>query len=106
MATKKKPIHEIWLGAIRATIWANDSSSGERWYTLTTSRMHKDSNDQWQSTHTFKVQHLPALARAIASAHAWIEQRTVEPEAKQLIKDLLHAATSKNLKKQGRQHEN
>ncbi len=102
MAQKKKPIHEIRFGAIRATIWANDTSSGDRWYTVITSRQYKDEQDHWQVTHSFKVQHLPNLAKAIEAANLWIEQHSVTPEAKRLVSDLVKRATNSSRKTERR----
>ena len=59
MATKLEPTHEIRFGAVRATIWHYDSSSGERWFSVITSRPNKDKRN---------------LAKAIAAANLWVEQ--------------------------------
>jgi len=58
MATKKKPAHEIRFGAVRAIIWSNVSSSGERWFTLAISRLYKDAQEKWQNANSYKLQHL------------------------------------------------
>jgi hypothetical protein len=41
MGSKKKPIHEIRLGAIRASIWSNENLDGSRRYTVTLGRLYK-----------------------------------------------------------------
>ena len=94
MATKKKPTHEIRFGAIRATIWTNVSSSGERWYTVITSRRYKDKQEQWQDSCAFSVQHLPDVAKAFEAANLWIEQHSISPETRAFVQDLLNGASN------------
>ncbi|MDZ4852065.1 MAG: hypothetical protein SGI77_22485 [Pirellulaceae bacterium] len=74
MAEKKKPTHEIRLGAIRATIWANETYLGDRWFNVTTSRSYKDDQGQWQETYSYAKNHLSDLRKAIDAADLWIEQ--------------------------------
>ena len=39
--SKKKPIHEIRLGRVRAAIWENETSNGTR-HNVTFSRLYRD----------------------------------------------------------------
>jgi hypothetical protein len=95
MATKKKPNHEVRFGAIRASVWTNENLDGSRWFTLTLGRTFKDDQGNWQVAHHFKLQHLPDLARAVEAAHQWMEQHSVQPEAKTLVRDLVCKATKR-----------
>lgn len=71
MAQKKKPVHEIRLGRIRAAIWANNANNGDVWFNVTVSRMYKDANE-WQDTVTFRRDDLPIVAKVADMAYAWI----------------------------------
>ena len=44
---KKKPIHEIRLGRVRAAIWENEGDGDRVHYGVTFSRLYKD-GDQWR----------------------------------------------------------
>lgn len=89
MATKKKPTHEIWFGAVRATIWTNISSTGERWHSATISRRYKDDEGHWQDSHAYTMRHLPDLAQTVAAANLWIEQHTDTPEMRAIVHELV-----------------
>lgn len=67
---KQQPVHEIRLGAIKATIWENQTSAGTR-HNVTVSRLYKD-GDEWKQTESFGRDDLPLLAKAVDQAHTWI----------------------------------
>ncbi len=48
---KQRPAHEIRLGRIKATIWANQNDNGT-WYNVTLSRSYKD-GDEWKWVQLF-----------------------------------------------------
>jgi len=67
---KQKPAHEIRLGRIKATIWANDTANGTR-HNVTVSRIYKDGED-WKQSDSFGRDDLPVAAKALDMAHTWI----------------------------------
>jgi len=69
--TKQRPVHEIRLGAVKATIWPNDTTSGTR-FNVTFHRIYKNSNDEWKQTDSFGRDDLPLLAKVADQAHDWI----------------------------------
>ncbi len=71
MATKQKPAHEIRMGRIRATIWANLTDNREVWFNVTVSRLYKD-GDRWQDSSTFRRDDLPLVSRVVNMAFVWI----------------------------------
>lgn len=71
--TKQQPAHEIRLGAIKATIWQNDTTAGVR-HNVTVSRLYKD-GDQWKQTESFGRDDLPLVAKVMDLAHTWIFQQ-------------------------------
>lgn len=102
MANKKTPIHEIRLGAIRVSVWSNVNLDGSRWHTVTLGRLYKDDQDRWQVAQHYKLQNLSDLARGIATAHDWIEQRSIRPEADSIVKELVRQANDRGKKPSGR----
>ena len=65
-----KPAHEIKLGKIRATIWANDSEDGI-WFSVSVARSYKvDSN--WKESTSFSRDDLPIAVKALELAYSWI----------------------------------
>ena len=67
---KQKPVHEIRLGRIKATIWENETDNGTR-YNVVISRIYKD-GDEWKQTTSFGRDDLPLVAKVADLAHTWI----------------------------------
>lgn len=72
--TKQQPAHEIRMGAIKATIWENETSVGTR-HNVTVSRIYKD-GDEWKQTESFGRDDLQLLAKVVDQAHTWIHQQS------------------------------
>ena len=68
--TKNAPAHEIRLGAIKATIWENETPTGKR-HNVTIARLYKD-DDEWKRTESFGRDDLPRVAKVVDLAHSWI----------------------------------
>ncbi len=77
---KQKPVHEIRLGAIRATIWANRTNGKETWFSTNVSRLFKD-GAQWKDSGSFRRDDLPIVSKVLDMAYAWIwDQQTMVEE--------------------------
>ena len=70
MSDKKKPVHEIRIGLIRAAIWRNENENGT-WYNVTFERLYKD-GDEWKSSSSFGRDDLLVLAKVADQVHTWI----------------------------------
>ena len=70
---KQQPAQEIRMGAIRATIWENQTTIGIR-FNVTVSRLYKD-GEEWKQTDSFGRDDLQLLAKVIDLAHTWIFQQ-------------------------------
>ena len=68
--TKQQPVYEVRLGAVKATIWENETSAGVR-RNVTVSRLYKE-GDEWKQTESFGRDDLPLLAKVVDLAHSWI----------------------------------
>lgn len=71
MAAKTRPVHEIRLGRIRASIWANKTGQGATRHNVTVQRLFKDESG-WKSTASFGRDDLPLVGKVLDRAHTWI----------------------------------
>lgn len=70
-ATVQQKPHEIRLGKIKATIWANPTHRGIHYRTKICC-LYKDESGNWNSTDTFQREDLLAVAKVADLAHTWI----------------------------------
>lgn len=66
----KRPIHEVRIGNISATIWDNESN-GQTWYNTVIGRSWKK-GDEWQTTPDFRASDLPVVMAVAQAALQWI----------------------------------
>jgi hypothetical protein len=67
-----RPIHEVRLGRIRASIWLNTNSKQETWYSVTLTRGYKDSEGQWRNSHSLGLDDLLVAGEVLKAATLWI----------------------------------
>ena len=68
---KQKPAHEIRLGRIKATIWANQTTDDRTFHSVVLCRIYKDGED-WKETSSFGRDDLPLVQKVADQAHSWI----------------------------------
>lgn len=68
--TQKKPIKEIRLGNIRATIWPN-STEKRTWYSVTFTRRYKQGKE-WKDAASFSRDDLPLVTQLGVMTCSWI----------------------------------
>ena len=73
----KKPAHEIKLGKIRVTIWANETEDHDVWFNAVVSRLYKNGNT-WKDTTTLGHDDLLVAMKAIDLAYTWIYRKQVQ----------------------------
>jgi len=71
MTSINGPVHEIKLGRVRASVWANGRDRQIVWYSVSLSRIYRD-GDKWKSITSFGRDDLPVIAMAAEMAYAWI----------------------------------
>ena len=74
---KKQPAHEIKLGKIRATIWANETEDQDVWFNATISRLYKN-GEGWRETNTLRRDDLPVAMKAMDMAYSWMWRKQVQ----------------------------
>src|SRR5258705_12625476 len=67
---RKKPVHDVRLGLIKAAIWENTVGEIVR-YNVTFSRIYKDETE-WKTSDSFGRDDLLVLAKVADHAHTWI----------------------------------
>ena len=76
MATNNKPVAELRIGAVKATVWENEVGGITR-HNVTFSRLYRD-EDQWKTTHSFGFNNLLTLAKLADRARTLIAERNAE----------------------------
>ena len=77
--SSQKPITEIRIGAVKATIWRNGTADQPR-HNVTFSRLYKD-GDNWKSAQSFGRNDLLLLAKVADQAHSRIFQLALPDDA-------------------------
>jgi hypothetical protein len=83
-AGKHRPVHEIRLGRVRASIWQNQGSHAT-WYNVTLSRLYKH-GQEWKSTTSFGRDDLLTVVKVADLANTWIHNQSQRPTATQVGK--------------------
>lgn len=73
-----KPAHQIQLGSIRVTLWANLSEYGVL-YDVVVSRSYRK-EEEWKRTSRLRGKDLLEAAEALRQAHQWIYAQAKAPE--------------------------
>ena len=81
MASNNRPVHDIKLARIRATLWLNRDGN-QTWYSVAITRTYRD-GDEWKDTTSFSRDDLPLVAKAAEMAYAWIWQMDADQKEKQ-----------------------
>ena len=81
--TKSKPVQEIRLGRIKASIWANESEQNGPRYNVTVCRIYKlkPETKEWSFSDSFGRDDLLVLGKVLDLAHTWIFEHGVKSEA-------------------------
>jgi len=78
---RQKPVHEIRLGLVRASIWENKSEYGVR-YNVSLERLYPVKLDEnrrtWKSTSSFGRDDLLLAQKVLDRAHDWIFAQSTE----------------------------
>ena len=76
---KEKPVHEVRLGRIKATVWANEVENGVR-HNVQLRRLYKD-GDNWAQSDSFGRDDLPLVAKVADMAHTWIFEQSQDKQS-------------------------
>jgi hypothetical protein len=79
MSQRKKPVHEIRFGLIKASVWQNRRTTSNK-YSVTVVRQFKN-GDTWSQSPRFGPGDLPVVRLALDEAHTWVLQRIQQQRA-------------------------
>ncbi len=71
---KEKPVHEVRIGRIKATIWLNQTESGARHNVQLRRLFKRDESSQWEASDNFGRDELLLVAEVAREAALWIFQ--------------------------------
>lgn len=69
-----KPLHTIRYGMIKASIWCNQTKSGER-HAVSVVRIYRN-GDVWKESTRFGRDDLLLVAKVADQAHSWIYEQS------------------------------
>ena len=72
---RQRPAHEVRIGRLRATIWANQHETQGTWYSITLTRSYKDGSGQWKTASSFGRDDLLVLGEISRQAFHWIHRQ-------------------------------
>ena len=70
-ANTNRPVDEVRIGRVKATIWRNETEDGKARFNTVLSRLYKD-GDAWQSTPSFGRNDLLLVAKVADLAHTCV----------------------------------
>jgi hypothetical protein len=76
---KQKPIHEIRLGRVRASVWENTGEKGS-WRKVTFSKLYLGEDGQWRDTTSFAKGDLLLLAEVARQTAAVLYREDAEAD--------------------------
>lgn len=68
----KPPVAKLRAGLVTASIWERETEAHGKFYAVTFERRYRDSDGQWQSSHSYDAQDLLTLAKLADLAHTKI----------------------------------
>ncbi len=71
-----RPVHEIRLGLIKASVWQRRSHSGHQ-FSVSVVRLYRN-GDEWKQSSRFGRDDLPVVRLVLDQAHSWLFQRVQE----------------------------
>ena len=71
MSSGNRPIHEIRLGRVRASIWMHSGNGQSNWHSVSITRLYQE-REKWKTSTSFGRDDLPVVSKAAEMAYAWI----------------------------------
>jgi len=77
LESRNKPVREFRNGAIRCTVWLNETANGSSWHSVQISRSYKKSagdGSKWETTNQFNLDDLLVVSKLAELAYHFITQ--------------------------------
>jgi hypothetical protein len=75
-----KPVAEVKISKIVASIWANETEKGTTRYNVTFARLYRTEDGEWKRTDGFGRDDLLVLAKVADQAHSKIVELLANPK--------------------------
>ncbi len=72
---RQRPAHEVRIGRLRATIWANQHPEQGTWYSITLTRSYKDAQGQWKTAQSFGRDDLLVVGEICRQTFHWVHRQ-------------------------------
>ena len=72
---RQRPAHEVRIGRLRATLWANQHPEQGTWYSITLTRSYKDGQGQWKTAQSFGRDDLLVVGEICRQAFLWVHRQ-------------------------------
>jgi tRNA A37 threonylcarbamoyladenosine modification protein TsaB len=93
----QQPVHNIRVGGINGAIWEQKAQNGN-FYNATFSRSYKNEKEEWKTSHTYTVNQLDDLRRAITEAETYINEQTrAQPDKEKGAMDRFEARNEQSM---------
>lgn len=73
-----KPVDQIRIGRIKASVWENNGKGDTPRQTVTFSKLYKDADEKWQKCSSYGKEDLLLLAKVVDRAHSRLCEDTAE----------------------------
>jgi len=74
------PVEKVRVGLVTASIWERSTDNG-KFYAVTFERRYRDSQGEWQTSHSYDAAELLALGKAADLAHTKILELQANQDA-------------------------
>jgi hypothetical protein len=71
---RQKPAHQVRIGRIQGTVWANDGKDG-KWFSVSITRSYKDGQNVWKQANTFGREDLLTVAEIARLCWLFVAQQ-------------------------------
>jgi hypothetical protein len=79
---KSRPAHTERIGTVSASIWANTTTAGRTFYSVTFERTYRGEGDELKQASRFNHDDLLNVAKIAERTEAWIAAKTAEGKSR------------------------
>lgn len=72
MEENNRPVREIRIGAVKASIWKNEAKNGGSYYSASFHTLYRDQEGSWRRSSSFGRDDLLLLAKVVDQVHSYM----------------------------------
>jgi len=77
MEENNRPVREIRIGAVKASIWKNEAKNGGSYYSASFHTLYRDEEGSWRRSSSFGRDDLLLLAKVADQVHSFMLEMTM-----------------------------